>query len=156
MPVIPDIQVRILERDDASALEEFLNPLLLQLPYSRGFDSQTIIEQVLQPEPDTVYSVRWQQHRPLGAWRAGQLVGFIDAAIGFDRDNLTRPDYEPLAILRFLALPERKDLIEPVANKLLCEAERFWQMANVQEICAFHLSTGYPAFQAGAGILPSD
>lgn len=156
MPVTPDIQIRILEHDDGPALESFLNPLLLQSPYSRGFDVQTIIEQVLQPEPYTVYSVRWQQNRPLGAWRAGQLVGFLDTAIGFDSDNLAQPDYEPLAILRFLALPEREDLVEQVAICLLHEAERFWEMADVQQISAFHLSTGYPAFQAGAGILPSD
>jgi GNAT superfamily N-acetyltransferase len=34
--------------------------------------------------------------------------------------------------------------------------QRFWQETGVAYVKAFHISTGYPSFQAGAGVLPSD
>jgi GNAT superfamily N-acetyltransferase len=55
-----------------------------------------------------------------------------------------------------LALPERGEWVAPVAEALFDAAQRFWQETGVAYVKAFHISTGYPSFQAGAGILPSD
>jgi ribosomal protein S18 acetylase RimI-like enzyme len=119
-------------------------------------DAAAVEAEIFAADPPTVFPIRWQQHCRLGAWRAGQLVGFLDAAVGLDRDNLDLPDYHPLGLIRFLALPERADLVQEVAAALFDAVHRFWQETGVAYVKAFHLSTGYPSFQAGAGLLPGD
>ena len=156
IPIEPTLTVRELALDDAPALMTLLNPVLVRTAYSTSFDLESIATQLFDPGPQTIYAVRWQQQRRFGSWRAGELVGFLDCAIGFDNEHLHLPDYQPLGLLRFMALPERRDLIDQVMGKLLEAAENFWRMAGVTQIQAFHLSTGYPVFQAGAGILPGD
>jgi GNAT superfamily N-acetyltransferase len=84
------------------------------------------------------------------------LVGFLDAAVGLDTDSAGVPDYHPHGLIRFLALPDRREWVTPVAEALFDGAQRFWQETGVAYVKAFHISTGYPSFQAGAGILPSD
>jgi GNAT superfamily N-acetyltransferase len=59
-------------------------------------------------------------------------------------------------LIRFLALPDRREWVTPVAAALFEAAQSFWQETGVAYVKAFHISTGYPSFQAGAGILPSD
>jgi ribosomal protein S18 acetylase RimI-like enzyme len=61
-----------------------------------------------------------------------------------------------LALIRFLALPPRQDLAAEVGAALLEAVQAFWQATGVGYVKAFHLSTGYPSFQAGAGLLPGD
>ncbi|MEZ4660268.1 MAG: GNAT family N-acetyltransferase [Caldilineaceae bacterium] len=156
MPIAPDIIIRPMGRDDAAALAEFLNPAFTAIAYNLPMNEALAREFIFEPGPLTLYPVRWQRHMHLGAWRARQLVGFLDAATGLDSDHQTSPDYEPLGLLRFLALPERPDLIEPVGIALLQAAERFWLDVGTRHIQAFHLSTGYPTFQAGAGVLPNE
>ena len=92
----------------------------------------------------------------LSTWRAGQLIGLVDVATGLDRDSATEPDYRPLGLLRFLVLPDRQDLVVEAARALLQAAEQFWRAGGVGYVKAFHISTGYPQFQAGAGCLPAD
>jgi GNAT superfamily N-acetyltransferase len=114
------------------------------------------LAQALRRHPHTVFPTRLQQNRCLGAWRAGQLIGAIDVAVGFDSDTLDQPDYSPIGLLRFLMLPARSELVSEAASALLNHAEEFWRSAGVGHVKAFHISTGYPAFQAGAGLLPGD
>ena len=156
IPFEPTLAVRELTLDDAPALMALLNPTLVRNPYSTSFDLNAIEAQIFDPGPHTIYATRWQQQRRLGSWRAGELLGFLDCAIGFDSEHLDLPDYEPLGLIRFMALPERRDLIDPVVGELLNAAENFWRMAGITRVRAFHISTGYPVFQAGAGVLPGD
>ncbi|MCB9156186.1 MAG: GNAT family N-acetyltransferase [Caldilineaceae bacterium] len=156
MPVTPDIIIRPLGRDDAEIVAEFLNPTFTSIAYNLPMNEALAREFIFEPGPLTLFPVRWQRHMHLGAWRARQLVGFLDAATGLDSDRQTSPDYEPVGLLRFLALPERADLIEPVGIALIQAAERFWLDVGTRHIQAFHLSTGYPTFQAGAGVLPNE
>jgi GNAT superfamily N-acetyltransferase len=156
IPVSPAITLHSLENAAAEALARFIGPRLVATPYSAPVDTAMVQREVLADAPPVVFPVRWQRHHRLGAWRAGRLVGFLDAAIGLDSESLDRPDYQPLGLIRFLALPERAELAPEVATALLDAAQLFWQEAGVAHVKAFHLSTGYPSFQAGAGLLPGD
>ena len=155
-PIKPEITVRPLDEGDAASVRDVLNDNLVAIPYSAPFTLDMVVEQVLGEEPATVYPVRWRQNRCWGAWRAGQLVGFIDIATGQDSDSTQLADYEPIGLLRFLALPNDPALVTEVAEKLLRAAHQSWRSAGIGHVRAFHISTGYPSFQAGAGLLPSE
>ena len=155
-PVTPTLTVRALEPDEISSALALVNPLLGQAPYSAALDEAAARQQWFEVSPPTLYLVRWQQRQVLSAWRAGQLIGLADVATGLDRDSATEPDYRPLGLLRFLVLPERQDLVGEAARVLLLAAEQFWRARGVGYVKAFHISTGYPQFQAGAGCLPAD
>lgn len=152
----PEISIRILNDDHVDALRDVLNRTLAAMPYSAPLDSAMTRTNLLDQEPPSIYPVRWQHNRVLGAWRAGALIGFVNIAVGLDAESLHLPDYEPIGLLRFLALSARDDLIEETAEKLLAAADDAWRRAGVGFAKAFQISTGYPAFQAGAGILPSE
>lgn len=152
----PAIDVRVLVPEDAELLAGFLNPLIADVPYSSEIDATTILRELMVEQPPTVYPVQWQQLQQFGAWRAGQLVGFLDAAVGKDRDHLDLPDYSPLGLIRFLALPDREDLADEVAAALFGVLMGFWKEAGVAYVQAFHISTGYPSCHLGAGILSGD
>jgi GNAT superfamily N-acetyltransferase len=155
-PITPTLMVRVLQPEEISDALVLVNPLLVQAPYSAPLDEAAARQQWFDDTPPTLYSVRWQRRQVLGAWRAGQLVGFIDVATGLDRDSVTEPDYRTLGLLRFLVLPERQELTGETARALLQAAEQFWRAGGVGYVKAFHISTGYPQFQAGAGCLPAD
>ena len=154
--ITPTLSLRPLQASDAPTLLRALNALLLRAPYSLGLDNDTLAQQLLQSNPSTLYTVRWQRHQRLCAWRAGELEGLIDIGIGLDSESLDLPDYSPLGLLRLLLLPTKTSLVDEVATALLQAAEDFWRQHGVGRIKAFHVSTGYPTFQAGHGILPSD
>jgi GNAT superfamily N-acetyltransferase len=156
IPVSPAVTIQVLSAKDGAALARLIGPLILSTPYSSSIDEDVVQREIIAEPPPVVFPVRWQQHRRLGAWRAGQLVGFLDAAVGLDSENLDLPDYQPLGLIRFLSLPERQELASEVATGLLEAAQRFWQETGAAYVKAFHLSTGYPSFQAGAGLLPGD
>lgn len=156
IPLPPAIDVRALDAQDADALAELLARLVATTPYSSDIDAATVLREILVEEPPTVYPVRWQRLQHLGAWRAGQLVGFLDAAVGKDRDHLDLPDYRPVGLIRFLALPDRAELAAAVAQALLQAVTAFWQESGVAYVQAFHISTGYPSWQLGAGVLSGD
>lgn len=156
MPLLPDLIVRALTQQDAPALASLLNRLLSGELYSRPMSHEMVLAQALRRHPHTVFPTRLQQNRCLGIWRAGKLIGVIDIAVGFDSDTLDLPDYLPIGLLRFLVLPEQSELVSEAASSLLGHAEDFWRDAGVAHIKAFHISTGYPSFQAGAGLLPGD
>ena len=156
LPYSPGLTIRALTDDDGDAAGELVNRMLARTLYSAPMDETAIREQLFGAAPPTLYPVRWQKRNLLGAWRAGNLVGLLDAATGMDRDSLILPDYQPLGILRFLVLPDQPELVEDVMQLLLDAAERFWRSAGVGHVKAYHISTGYPQFQAGAGLLPGD
>lgn len=156
IPIAPALTVRPIGEDELPELAALLCGWFERAPYSRALDVDGLRREVLAENPPTIYPVRWQRHRGLGVWRAGQLTGFIDLAVGLDSDNLDLPDYHPVGIIRFLALPLRDDLVEPVAEALFAQAHDFWREAGIGYVRAFHISTGYPSFQAGAGLLPGD
>jgi GNAT superfamily N-acetyltransferase len=152
----PLITVSALDAAASGVLARFIGPRVAAAPYSTVINTEQVRREILTEQPPSFYPVRWQKHRHLGAWRAGQLVGFLDAAVGLDPDSYDVPDYHPDGLIRFLAVPDRSEWIAPVAEALFAEAQRFWQETGVAYVKAFHISTGYPSFQAGAGILPSD
>jgi GNAT superfamily N-acetyltransferase len=155
-PVVPLISVRPLTIEDAPTLANLLRELIASAPYSVKINENVLVRELFAENPPALFPIRWQQHAHLGAWRAGQLVGFIDLATGLDRDNLDLPDYHPLGMIRFLALPDRQELVPDVADALFAAAQRFWQETSVAYVKAFHISSGYPCFQAGAGMLPGE
>lgn len=154
-----DIQaVRPLKATEAPHLRPLLDKALRAAPYSSTMDEIAIHEQIFRANPPTLHQVRWQRHLPLGAWRRNRLLGFLDAATGFDSDYLHLPDDEPLGLLRFLALSSaataESKTADSVAMALLGAAADFWQEAGIRRVRAFTHSSGYPSFQSGAGTLP--
>ena len=129
IPVTPEISVRPLQPDENEVVGSAVNGILSSTPYSMPMDAAMLHTQLYQPNPPTIYPVRMQRHARLCAWRAGRLEGFLDAAVGLDSDSLRLPDYQPFGLIR---------------------------QAGVAHVKAFHMSTGYPAFQAGVGVLPGD
>lgn len=154
--ITPLITVQPLDGAAAGMLARFIGPRIAAAPYSTIVTPEHVRREILTEQPPSLYPVRWQKHRHLGAWRAGQLVGFLDVAAGLDAESQDVPDYYPEGLIRFLVLPDRREWVTPVAEALFSEAQRFWQETGVAYVKAFHISTGYPSFQAGAGILPSD
>lgn len=157
IPVLsPSLLIRPLRIDEASLVGHAINELLRVTPYSTPMEETEIKDQLLHSQPPTLYQARWQRHLRLCAWRAGELEGFIDAATGFDQESMDRPEYRPIGLLRFLVLPSKPELIQEVTTTLLTAAEEFWRNAGIGYVKAFHMSTGYPSFQAGLGVLPGD
>jgi ribosomal protein S18 acetylase RimI-like enzyme len=156
IPFSPGLAVRPLAAGDGEAVLALVNHLLLRSPYSAPMDAATASEQLFGQAPSTMLPVRWQQRQLLGAWRAGDLVGLADVASGLDSDSPDEPDYRPVGLLRFLALPLRAELVNEAADALFVAAHQFWRKCRVGHIKAYHISTGYSCFQAGAGMLPGD
>jgi GNAT superfamily N-acetyltransferase len=151
----PLVSVSALDASASGLLTRLIGPRIASAPYSSIINSEHVRREILSEPPLSHYPVRWQRYRHLGAWRAGQLVGFLDAAVGLDSDSGDIPDYHPHGLIRFLTLPDRGEWITPVAEALFDAAQQFWQETGVAYVKAFHVSTGYPSFQAGSGILPS-
>lgn len=156
LPFAPALTVRPFAADEWEAAGAAVNHLLLTAPYSAALDEAAIGEQLFGESPPTVLPTRWLQRQLLGAWRAGELMGVLDAGTGFDSDSLRLPDYQPVGLLRFLVLPQRKELVNGTAAALLAAATEFWRACGVGFVKAYHISGGYPTMQAGAGLLPGD
>lgn len=152
----PSVTVHPLSVEHSHALVRLLEELWNEQPYSAPLDDARVQADIFADPPPSIYSVRWQQQRLLGAWRAGQLIGFVHVAAGFDSDSLDRPDYSPLGLLRFMHLPSHGPLAATTGTALLAATQQFWQEMGVAEVKAFHPSIGYPSFQAGAGTLPAE
>lgn len=156
LPFAPAIAIRALVPDDVVAACALVNRRASQPLYSRAMAPEELHEQLFGAAPPTLLPVRWQRRTALGAWRAGDLIGYVDAAIGLDSESLALPDYQPLGLLRTLLIPETQPLADDTARSLLDAAEHFWRMGRVGHVKAFHASTGYPQPQAGIGLLPGD
>ncbi|MCB0120866.1 MAG: hypothetical protein KDE58_01420 [Caldilineaceae bacterium] len=155
-PIAPALTVRPMRKEDEAAIQPVLNRQLMRAAYTMPLDSKALLANLLQPNPPSLYPVRWHRHQTFCVWRAGALEGLIDVAVGFDSDSLALPDYNPLGLLRFLLLPLEQSRIDEVAKMLFTAATTFWQQHSVVQVKGFHLSTGYPEFQAGFGTLPGD
>lgn len=155
-PVAPTLSVRPMQEEDAPALPPLLNRSLASAPYSLPMDDGDLRRQVLAQPPQSWYATRWTGHLRLGVWRAGELVGFLDAGAGHDCDNLELSEYEPHGLIRFVALTDRGELAAEAFALLMQSAEDSWRRLQIRRLVAWHVSTGYPSFQAGAGILPGD
>ena len=156
IPIAPNLAVRPLEDEDTPALLALINQQLTSAPYSLPMDGADLLRQVLAQSPQSWYETRWTGTMRLGVWRAGEMVGFLDGGAGHDGDSLEVSEYEPHGLVRFLALSERSDVADAAFALLLSSAEESWRGMKIRRLVAWHISTGYPSFQAGAGILPGD
>jgi ribosomal protein S18 acetylase RimI-like enzyme len=156
IPVAPVLTVRPMQRADLPAVITLMNRWLDRAVYSLPMDERAAQRQLVGDPPVLWHEVRWTDHLRLCAWRAGELVGFLDAGCGHDGDHLAESEYAPHGLVRFVALSDRAPLAEEAFHLLMAEAESYWQNHNIRQLSAFHISTGYPAFQAGAGVLPGD
>lgn len=154
--ILPSLTLRPIRPEDEPLITPVLTRQLLRANYSTAPDAKALLANLLQPNPPSRYPVRWHQHQCFCIWRAASLEGMIDVAVGFDNDSLDLPDYRPLGLLRFLLLPTEQTRVDEVATLLVNAAVTFWQQHRVGHVKAFHLSTGYPEFQAGFGVLPGD
>ncbi len=146
--------VRLTYASESRQMVELLRPLLAQSLYSQWMDNTAVLEQSFQAVPTTVREVRWLSHQVLGAWDGETLLGFIEVGTGYDHATLHLSGDRPLGLLRFLALPADYIIASRVAKTLLQAADEWWRESRVQRVRAFSLSTGYPDFQCGAGMLP--
>lgn len=155
LPFAPTLFVRPLTPMDIEAATPLVNQLLANSLYSRTLTPSEIQAYFFEAARGP-YPVRWQQRETLALLRVGELIGLLDAAVGLDSDSLDQPDYQPLGLLRWLALPDDADIAQEATVRLLAAAEAFWRQHRVGRVKAFHPSTGYPAWQAGIGLLPAD
>jgi ribosomal protein S18 acetylase RimI-like enzyme len=116
-------------------------------------DDSDIQANCFQPEPPSIHSVRWLRRQVIGVLAEERLLGFIDVGVGYDHATQHLMDGPPLGLLRFLALPTDYTLSGNVARLLLQSAEEFWHEQSVRRVRAYSLSTGYPAYQMGVGVL---
>lgn len=156
LPFAPTLFVRPLTPADSEAAASIVNRLLASSIYSRTLTPAEVQALFFDVAAPSLYPGRWQQRTTLALLRVGELIGLLDAAVGLDSDSLDQPDYQPLGLLRWLALPEEAELAHAGITHLLTAAEAFWRQHHVGRIKAFHPSTGYPAWQAGSGLLPAD
>jgi ribosomal protein S18 acetylase RimI-like enzyme len=152
----PEISVRPVEVDDLPALVALVNRWLSAAPYSLPMDRPAAYDLFLQEAEALHYDARYAQRCRLGAWRAGELLGFADIAVGHDSDHRDEPERMPHGLLRFLALTDREPLVDETFATLMEAALRFWRNERIEHLVAYHISTGYAQFQAGAGILPGE
>lgn len=156
IPVAPALAVRPLTIDDLDAARAFVNRALGAAPFTVPLDAADAHAQWVREPPPTHFEMRWQHHSRLSAWRAGEIVGFLDVATGHDSDHLDAPEHPPHGIVRFLALSPRPELADDAFALLMDAADDFWRLRGAGELFAFPIGSGYPTFQAGAGILPGD
>ena len=155
IPFAPELQIRPLQAEHHLALAGALvNHMMQRAPYSATMGDDALRLQLFDPQPPTLFPVRWQARQLLGAWRAGELLGLTDVGAGLEiMDNAAA---QAVGLLRFMVLPERKELVAATAHDLLAAADHFWQSCRVGMVRAFSYFGGYPAMQAGAGLLPGD
>ncbi len=156
IPVTPALTVRPLAEEEMDAARAFVNETLSIAPFTVPLDKAEVQAQWVREQPPTHYEMRWQRHQRLGAWRAGEMVGFLDAATGHDSDHLDAPEHPPHGIVRFLALTPREPLADEAYRLLMDAADDFWRLQGARELYAYPIGGGYRTFQAGAGILPGD
>jgi ribosomal protein S18 acetylase RimI-like enzyme len=145
-----------MQPDDLEALSILFEQQFKSCVYTTPPTVAALARQIDQPAAVGYYPVRWQGHLRLCAWRAGVLVGFLNAALGLDHEHLDQPEHHPFGLCRCLAVAQGAEAGGDVMMRLLEAGEQFWRQRQVERIIAFSLSTGYPGIQAGVGILPGD
>lgn len=152
----PPLEVREYELEDAPQVTTLVNRWLTVAPWSLPLDAQMAREQLLAQPPTCEFGARLQEAMRLCAWRAGELVGYLDGAYGATSEALELPEHQPEGLIRFLAAAPRSSQAGDVLRLLLERAEAHWRDHKVEQLVAFHPSCGFRAFQAGAGILPGE
>ncbi len=148
------LYARILYPPDSHQMHRLLADSLAAAPFSSPMEDADIQNNCFPPEPTSVHSVRWLRHQLFGVLVEERLMGFIDIGVGYDHATQHLMNDRPLGLLRFLALPTDYTLSGSVARLLLQTADEFWKQQGVRRVRAFSYSTGYPAYQMGAGVLP--
>ncbi|MBX3052733.1 MAG: GNAT family N-acetyltransferase [Caldilineaceae bacterium] len=146
---------RLLYPPDSHQMHALLAQTLSGALFTCPMDDAEIQANCFQPEPSSLHSVRWLRHQIFGVLAEERLLGFIDVGLGYDHATQHLMDDRPLGLLRFLVVPTDYNFSSRVARLLLQTAETFWREQSVRRVRAFSFSTGYPAYQMGAGILPS-
>ena len=95
IPLSPTLRFREAQPDELPMLVDLLNGALAKALYSEPLAMDSLQAQVLGDTLPGVYPVRWQRHQRLGAWRAGNLVGFLDGLLqmphlGAERQEIAR------------------------------------------------------------------
>ncbi|MCL4832192.1 MAG: GNAT family N-acetyltransferase [Caldilineaceae bacterium] len=148
------LYTRVLYPPDSRQMAALLTANLERAVYTCPMDDEAIQANSFLPDPPSLHSVRWLRRQLLGVLAEERLLGFVDVAVGFDHATQHLMNDRPIGLLRFLALPQDYTFSGRVAHLLLQAAEEFWREQSVRRVRAFSLSTGYPEFQLGAGILP--
>jgi len=156
LPFAPAIVVRELTPEEIEPARHLINQTCSGSIYSRAMTPAEAAEQLLSETPPTLLPVRWRNHTVLVAVRVGELVGLLDVAVGLDSESQHRPDFQPFGLLRFFALPAEETLRKEVGRCLMAAAHAYWRRHGVAVVKAYHPSTGYPTWQGGFGLLPSD
>lgn len=152
----PQLEVRAYEAEDAPWVTALVNRWLTVAPWSLPLDARMAREQLLAQPPASEFGARLQTPLRLCAWRAGELVGFLDGAYGATAEALDLPEHRPEGLIRFLAAVPHAEQTGVVLRLLLDRVEAHWRDHKVEHLVAFHPSSGFRAFQAGAGILPGE
>ncbi|MCS6827513.1 MAG: GNAT family N-acetyltransferase [Caldilinea sp.] len=156
LPFTPALMVRELTSEHVEQARSLIHLAYSDSIYSRPMTPAELADQLLNETPPTLLPVRWRSHVVFMALRVGEPVGLLDAAVGLDGDSRGGPDHQPFGLLRFLALPADSTLRKEVGRRLLAAAYAYWRHHGVAVIKAYHPSTGYPTWQGGLGLLPSD
>src|SRR5690606_42042880 len=93
--ITPSVAIHPLTPEQSPDLVKLLAESWNEQPYSTPLDGPRVLAEIFADPPSSIYPVRWQRQHLLGAWRAGQLIGFLHLAAGFDSESLDRPEYSP-------------------------------------------------------------
>lgn len=152
----PPLEVRAFEPEDAAQVAGLVNRWLMVAPWSLPLDAEMAHEQLLAEPPPCEFGARLQEAMRLCAWRAGELIGYLDGAYGAPAGALDLPEHQPQGLIRFLACVPQSEQTAEVLRVLLARAESHWRDHKVEQLVAFDPSTGFRAFQAGSGVLPGE
>jgi len=142
-----------LREDELPDVVALYNTAITDVPLSYPVDADTFSRLGLRNEAGTRYRTHLGVDRTgwLVARRGGQVVGFLHVCIGADYDDRARDEAFQRGIIRFLVfLPSEVE----AGTALLAAADSYFRQQQVDEIRAFHFSTGYPFYHAGIGLCP--
>ncbi|MGL4651832.1 MAG: hypothetical protein ACRC1H_20655 [Caldilineaceae bacterium] len=152
----PPLELREYDPDDSPHVIALINRWLTVAPWSLPFDARMAKDQLLATPPPSEFGARLQEAVRYCAWRAGELIGYLDGAYGAPGDELELPEHQPAGLIRFLACVPGSEHAPEVLRLLLERAESHWRDHKVDRLIAFHATSGFRAFQAGAGMLPGE
>jgi len=150
----PLLETRAFDVADASQVASLVNRWLNDARWSIPLDEESARRQWLFMPPRSEFGARLQEPLRLCAWRAGEIVGYLDGALGATSESPDLPEHQPEGLIRFLACVPGAENAPEVLRLLLQRVETLCLERGVTRLVAFHLSTGFLAFQAGAGMLP--
>lgn len=169
IPIVPDITTGELLPQHAAELAELLNRATRTIDHCAMFNSASAIADVLHNEsfhPGSEGHISSRQC--MGAWQAGRLIGFMDAAVTSAFNDAQPVLSSPTGVLpqqnainvyhgiiRTLLLPDSVQLAGEVKQLLLDDIEVRWREGGIRSVLAFLPHGGYQQIQAGIGVLPA-